>query len=112
MIELDNVSKEFLLQYFFNNLQYAGWKNIATKLLETGECVVGGDNCIWIGGVGNFIKTSAADEGYFGCLKYVFDFETFLTSEYYLEIRANYLIEVDKTIEELKLKRISIANIK
>ena len=45
----------FLLK-FFENKEYSGWKNIATKLIETGSCIVAGDKCIWNGGIGNFIK--------------------------------------------------------
>lgn len=42
--------KEFLLENVFRNDFYAGWKNIAEKLLESGECYVASENCIWVGG--------------------------------------------------------------
>ena len=29
--------KEFLLEYFFKNEKYAGWRNIAIKLIEEGH---------------------------------------------------------------------------
>jgi len=88
--KLNENHKEYLLKYFFDNERYEGWKSIATSLLETGECVVAGDRCIWLGGIGNFIKTEN-EEGFFGCVKYVFDLEYFLSSEYFKEITENYI---------------------
>ena len=79
-----------IFKYFFKNESYAGWKNIANSLLETGECVVAGDKCIWIGGIGNFIKTETA-EGYFGCIKYIFDLNNFLSSCWFIQIYVEYL---------------------
>lgn len=35
MTVLTNYQKKFLLDYFFKNEKYVGWKSIATKLLET-----------------------------------------------------------------------------
>lgn len=101
--------KEFLLKYFFENEEFAGWKNIATKLLETGECIVAGNSCIWKGAIGLFIDTEIA-EGLFGCVKYKFDLEFFLTSGHFKEIAENYgkqLIEkkdkLSSKIQELYL---------
>lgn len=93
--------KEYLLKFFFNNEEFAGWKNIATSLLETGECVVAGDRCIWVGGIGNFIKTENA-EGFYSCVKYKFDLEYFLTSEHFKEITNSYaeqLVEKKKQLD-------------
>ena len=93
--------KTYLLNYFFKNEEFAGWKSIATSLLETGECVVAGTKCIWLGGVGNFIKTENAD-GFYGCLKYSFDLEIFLTSEHFksiTEIYAEQLVEKKKQLD-------------
>jgi hypothetical protein len=33
----------------FEHSTYPGWKSIATRLLKSGECVVAGDSCIWVG---------------------------------------------------------------
>jgi hypothetical protein len=49
MKKLTNYQKEFILNYFFKDEKYAGWRNIGTTLLEDGECVVAGTECIWIG---------------------------------------------------------------
>lgn len=80
---------DFLLT-FFKDERFPGWKNIATNLIEKGEAIVAGDNCIWHGGIGNFIKTESA-EGFYGCLKYKFDLEYFLGSAWFAE-RLNYKI--------------------
>ena len=60
-IVLTTYQKDFLLNNFFENTSYAGWRGIATTLLETGECVVAGDKCIWVGGIGNFIEIKKAE---------------------------------------------------
>ncbi len=80
----------FLLEYFFKAEEFASWKNIATKLLNTGSCIVAGKDCIWIGGIGNFIKTKNA-ENLIDCLLYEFDLEYFLSSEWYKEISNQYI---------------------
>ncbi len=89
----------FLLRYFFKNEKYPGAENIARTLLEDGECVVAGNHCIWHGGIGNFIETKQA-EGIVGCLLYTFDLETFLTSEWYNNVKNQYLTLLsDKELE-------------
>jgi hypothetical protein len=92
--------QEFLLEFFKN--EYAGWRNIATILLTSGECTVAGEKCIWRGGVGNFIKTEIA-EGYFGCLKYTFNLKEFISSQYFLEHYHN-------TLNDLSIQKINIQN--
>lgn len=90
MKTITNIQKEFLLEYFFKNEKYAGWRNIAIKLIEGGECIVAGDECIWRGGVGNFINVVSADN-LFNCSKYSFDLEYFLTSNWFKEIHNQYI---------------------
>ncbi len=85
---LTEYQKEFMFQNFFEQQEYAGWKSIAHNLLEKGSCVVAGSGCIWVGGIGNFIKISPAPEPTVGCVKYEFDLETFLGSNLYKETRA------------------------
>ena len=75
--------KELLLR-FFAKTQYAGWKNIANALIDKGECIVAGEDCIWRGGIGNFIETEKT-EGLIGCLKYKFDLEYFKKSSWFEE---------------------------
>jgi hypothetical protein len=86
MITLSDYQKTFLLDYFFKNEKHSGWKNIATKLLDTGECIVAGKECIWVGGIGNFIKIEEAKDAV-DCDLYKFDLEYFFTSEWYKGIR-------------------------
>ena len=73
---------EYLLENFFKNENFAGWKNIAKTLLEKGKCVVAGEYCIWDSYIGNFIETKKAFD-FFGCLEYHFNLETFLKSEWF-----------------------------
>ena len=109
MRTLTDYQKNFILEYFFKNEEYAGWKKIATKLLEDGKCIVAGNTCIWIGDIGNFIKTSEADDC-FGCLKYEFDLDEFLTSILYDEKRKYYISILFNQQYELQTKIIKISN--
>ncbi len=101
MRTLTENQKEFLFNHFFKYEIYAGWKSIANSLLETGECVVAGDRCIWLGGVGNFIEVQNSDR-FIGCVKYKFDLEYFITSEYFKQIVESYteqLVEKKKQLD-------------
>ena len=92
-----------IFKSFTNEDKFPGWGNIAEKLINTGKCIVAGDECIWKIGVGNFIKTSHA-KGTVGCLLYKFDADDFIKSELYKEIRNNKIIELKKEINEQKVK--------
>lgn len=101
MKKLSEHQKEFLLKHFFKNEKYAGWKSIATKLLETGRCTVSGNHCIWVGGIGNFIKLEEAKDAV-GCVVYKFDLDSFLISQWYKTIKdayASHLLLKKKEIE-------------
>ena len=91
MRKFTDYQKKFLLEKFFKNEAYEGWRNIATALLEQGKCIVAGDYNIWEGGIGNFIKTKET-KGLIGCIEYTFDLESFLQSEWFREVRT---VEVD-----------------
>lgn len=100
---------DFLLEYFFTNEKYAGWKNIATTLLIHGSCIVAGTTCIWDGGIGNFIKTSPA-ENTIDCSLYEFDLEYFLTSKWYIEVKNEHVkalndrkIEIEKQLFDMTI---------
>ena len=82
MKQLTKIQKDFIVEMFFKNEKFAVAKNVAEKLLEKGECIVAGEDCIWRGGIGNFIKTTKADD-VFGCLKYSFNLEQFLSSDFF-----------------------------
>lgn len=90
MNELTRFQESFIIDSFFKNEQYAGWKNIANSLLQTGSCIVPGSSCIWCGGIGNFIKTTEAKNA-IDCLLYEFDLDYFMSSEWFKEILDQYL---------------------
>jgi|SRR6187402_854634 len=102
-INLTSNQLTFLLEYFFKNESYAGWRSIATKLLDNGNCIVAGKDCIWKGGVGNFIKTKEAED-LIDCCEYIFDLEYFLSSEWFKEIHSEYTSELAKEIRSIEYK--------
>jgi len=107
---LTEVQKVFLLT-FFENEKYCGWGNIARSLLESGECVVPGDKCIWVGGIGNFIKTETV-EHFHGCLKYVFDLEYFMTSAWYKEEHFIHMQKLSQKYIDVQIEYTHILNLK
>ena len=102
-MELTENQKNFLLETFFKDETYANWRGIATKLLVDGRCVVAGKECIWFGGIGNFIKTKTEDD-YVDCLLYTFDLKNFLSSDYFQQCKIQYLTELGKKKREIELK--------
>lgn len=82
--------KNFLLNYFFKKEAYPGWYQIAMDLLEKGECLVSGEECIWKGGIGNFIKTEKPTTPVYDCILYKFD-PSFFNSAWYKETLNNYI---------------------
>lgn len=104
---LTDYQKNFLLDYFFKNEKYGGWKSIATKLLETGQCIVGSKECIWIGGIGNFIKTEEAKDTV-DCTLYKFDLEYFFSSLWYKEIRSIHASNLSSKRTVIEQERIKI----
>jgi hypothetical protein len=103
MIALHKFQKEYLLEAFFKHGSHVNWRNIATKLLEDGSCIVPGDKCIWSGGIGNFIKTTTPENA-IGCLLYEFDLRDFLHSEFFKEINEVYVSEIQEKYEQIKLQ--------
>jgi hypothetical protein len=75
--------KDFLLKFFYSG-EYAGWRNIATKLINEGECIVPSGYTIWVGGIGNFIKKSPTNLA-IDCELYVFNKAEFFKSEWFKE---------------------------
>lgn len=96
VLQLTKIQKEFILQKFFFNRDFAGWEAIATKLLEKGKCIVAGENCIWRGGVGNFINTKKAEDS-FGCIEYNFDLEYFLGSKFFKETTKDVVSDIEES---------------
>lgn len=61
---MNNIQKDWILEKFFKNEEFLGWKNIADKLIDTGSCVTtiqGKD--IWVGDIGNFIGKEPYNDG-------------------------------------------------
>lgn len=100
---LTNHQKNFILENFFKKEEFPGWKNIANKLLDNGKCIVAGENCIWVGGVGNFISTSPTKDA-FGCLEYTFSLQYFMTSKWFQEIYKQYLQIITEELKEKEQK--------
>jgi len=101
MKKLTNTQKEFILDNFFKNEKYPGWKNIATELIENGHCIVAGTECIWVGGIGNFINTEEANNAV-GCTLYKFNLDYFMTSIWYTEYRSMYVSKLYNKVKEIK----------
>lgn len=101
--------KQFLLS-FFKNEDYVGWKSIATKLIEDGSCVVAGKVSIWLGGIGNFIKVSDAENAV-DCSLYEFDLEEFKTSKYFLEYWSIKKLELFESYAKIKKNYTEIVEI-
>lgn len=93
---VSEIQKNFLLEYFFKNEDYAGWNVIASTLIKEGLCLVAGNECIWMGGIGNFITTKSDHKTIhaFDCLEYQFDLDNFLTSEWYKEVKTQYVLDL------------------
>lgn len=109
--QLTSNQKEFLLENFFKNEEYAGWRNVATKLLESGRCIVAGKTRMWIGGVGNFIQMEDAHDA-IDCTLYKFDLDYFMTSEWYKDIYSQYIsiLYNEKLSIDTKYKEIADLN--
>lgn len=99
--QLTSNQKEFLLENFFKNEEYAGWRNVAEKLLEKGECIVAGKTRMWIGGIGNFIEIEDAKDAV-DCSFYKFDLDCFLSSEWCNQVVASYKEILSFKINELQ----------
>lgn len=108
--QLTNNQLDFLLNNFFHNEKYPGWRNIATKLLQDGKCIVAGQNSIWQGGVGNFIKVEDAEDT-IECSLYTFDLEYFLKSEFYKDVSIKFKVILSDKISKLNDELTEICNI-
>lgn len=82
--KLNKIQLEFIKEHFFKLTHAIGWKQIADNLLTNEHCIVAGTECIWRGGIGNFIKVEKSLDA-IGCLVYKFDVNTFLESEFFKE---------------------------
>lgn len=102
-MNLTESQKNFLLTTFFESDRYPGSRSIGDKLITDGKVIVAGDKCIWIGGIGNFIQTKETTEA-IGCIEYNFDLETFLSSNWFKEMKDLYIQDLFEEIGLLKSK--------
>lgn len=101
-MELNENQKQFVLS-FFKNEEYAGWKNIANSLIDKGYAIVPGNDCIWKGGIGNFIHVLETPDEYIDCVKYIFDLKVFLSSEYFKDSLRTKIDSYYKEIKKLEI---------
>ena len=101
--ELNPFLTDFILNNFFKNEKYAGWYNIATKLLKDGKCIVAGEgeHIFTKMAVSKFIKTSKSDIG-IGCQLYEFDLKAFLNSDEFNEIHKREISKMEKQLIEVR----------
>jgi hypothetical protein len=103
MKQLTETQKEFLLETFFRNEDYHGWRSIGYKLLDKGSCIVAGTKCIWVGGIGNFIKVTPAEDA-FGCSEYKFNLKEFLDSDWFFETKREHVRDLEEKARRARIK--------
>ena len=103
MNKLNAAQKNYILDFFFPTVDFLGWRTVGEKLLDTGKCIVAGETCIWLGGIGNFITVDPA-EGAVGCSLYTFDIDDFLSSQLYIHTKNAYVEERLSELEFMKKK--------
>lgn len=110
---MNDFQKNWLLETFFKNEQFAGWKNIAEKLIDTGSCVTTNQGKkIWVGGIGNFIK-SKPYEGGVDLIELTFDVKEFCSKDnmYFLEYYNHHVDKLNQEVYSAKQKFYHIRNI-
>jgi len=102
MKKLSDQQMSFIMENFFNfhDDKYPGRKAIAFSLLQTGQCTVAGTDCIWKGGIGNFISTKPAENAV-ECSLYTFHMDEFLGSSWFREAQDRYLAELSLKMTRL-----------
>jgi hypothetical protein len=94
-VKLTPFQREIIIEYFFKNNLFSEnihYRGIAEQLIDKGNVIVAAvDKTIWVGGIGNFIKTSKAENAV-GCTLYEFDLASFLSSAWLKETCKEYLI--------------------
>lgn len=102
---MNQTQKDWLLETFFKNENFAGWRNIAEKLIEKGTCVTtkqGED--IWRGGIGNFIGSRDYDGGV-DLIILTFDIDNFCSEHNaffmeYHDAHVEKLVEASRKADE------------
>ena len=100
--------KQFILDRFFKKLDVTNWLEIANELIEKGQCVVGGSERIWKGGIGNFIEVIDNEEA-FDVMLYKFNLDEFLSSEMFNRELADYINQasVDLMKESIRINELT-----
>lgn len=109
-MKITTIQKEFLLKSFFKNEKYAGWRNVAEKLIDTGKCITSGTECIWNGGIGNYISLKPAD-GAVDCSEYTFNLKSFLQSGWFKLYYKEYLKIIKTELDEKQKQYDEINNL-
>lgn len=100
---MNKIQINWLLDTFFKNEKFPGWRNIAEKLITEGSCVTTSQGRkIWIGGIGNFIQEETYDSGV-DLIQLKFDLKSFasMDNNYFLEYYNYELKKISKEQEEL-----------
>lgn len=86
MKNITTYQENFIIEKFFKNENFAGWRNISEKLVQEQTVLTTCNHTdIWWGGVGNFITSYESDKGV-GLWEYNFNLEGFLSSEWFKEV--------------------------
>ncbi len=95
-MKLDKIQRDFLLETFFKDENFARWKDIAEELIDKGECVVAGEDSPWMGGIGTFITTKPTPDNYVGCCILTFDLEKFVNPDcsFFMEKHGIYIKQI------------------
>jgi len=110
MKNLTTIQKEFILEYFFKKDDCAGWKEIATELLANGRCIVAGNDKMWMGGIGNFIRTEKTKNA-FGCLEYYFNLDEFVQSDWFRGFVSSKTTDISLKIADLQAQKDELAEL-
>lgn len=89
--------KQFILDRFFKRLDVTNWLEIANELIEKGQCVVGGSERIWKGGIGNFIEVIQDDEA-FDVMLYKLDLQGLLASDWFQDSLLAYIQDASEQL--------------
>lgn len=111
-----DIQINFLLDTFFDHYEFPGSRSIGRTLLETGQCIVAGTDCIYpAGSVGDFISISPAEDT-IGCSLYTLDRIKFLNSALYFdefhkhsEILHKQFMDLQQLLEEKQQKLADLA---
>lgn len=113
---MNEIQSNWIIDEFFKPdaqtaRNFAGWRNIAKKLVEEGKCITTTGK-IWIGGIGNFIKERPYEAGV-DLVELSFDVESFTSSSnlYFKEIWFQRMKEIQTEEEKINERKLAISSI-